>query len=386
MTAALADARARVLLVRDMPEQRLRSMERLADGVERAFAEHPVYAVAPFALHASPAARLRPLARLDSYATRFLRYPLAARARPADVYHVIDHGYAHAAALLPPARAVVSCHDLMLLKAAAGEAGFQPGRLSLARFRWTTGFLRRAARIVCPTEATKRDVVRFLRITPERIDVVPYGVEPSFRPLASALRDDVRRRLVGEAHMVLQVSTGDPYKNTEGALRAFAALLRAGVDARLVRAGAPLTPPQHRLARALGVGAAVVDCGSVPEPALVELYNAADVLLFPSHAEGFGWPPLEAMACGTPVVASDAAALVEACDGAALHAPASDDDALARQLRRVLEDVALADTLRMRGFAHAGRFTWKRTADGFARAWDVVLAAAGAKEVAPCAA
>ena len=77
LTTAATGPRPRVLLVRDMPEQRLRSRERLADGIERAFAAHPSYAVVPFALHASPVARLRPLARLDSYATRFVRYPLA---------------------------------------------------------------------------------------------------------------------------------------------------------------------------------------------------------------------------------------------------------------------------------------------------------------------
>ena len=105
---------------------------------------------------------------------------------------------------------------------------------------------------------------------------------------------------------------------------------------------------------------------------LVELYNAADVLLFPSFYEGFGWPPLEAMACGTPVVVSDAPSLAEVVGGAGLAAPARDVSALVAAVRSIVETPELAETLRRRGIERAAQFTWRRTIDGFAQAYAMV--------------
>jgi glycosyltransferase involved in cell wall biosynthesis len=102
---------------------------------------------------------------------------------------------------------------------------------------------------------------------------------------------------------------------------------------------------------------------------LVELYNGCDVLLFPSHHEGYGWPPLEAMACGTPVVASECEALLEVCGGVALHAPANEADALASQVRRAVEDADVLDRLRWAGIERAAQCSWQRTIDGFERAY-----------------
>jgi glycosyltransferase involved in cell wall biosynthesis len=341
-------------------------MERLADALEDGCAQRADVRMRSTRVRASKAARRVGLARADSYVARFLRYPLAARRQTAGVYHVIDHGYAHVAALLPRARTVISCHDLMLMKAAEGAAGFAPGRLSLARFRWSTSYLRRAARVVCPSEATKGDVVRLLGIAPERIAVVPYGIGASFRPFAEAATERLRAALRGEfKHVVLHVSTGDPYKNVETTLRVVARLNAGGMAVRLVRAGRPFSPAQRRLARDLGVDGAVLDCGTVPEARLVELYNAAELLLFPSYEEGFGWPPLEAMACGTPVITSDCPALAEIGEGAALQFGAEDADGMAAAARLVLSSPDTAHGLRLNGFDRAARFSWQRTIDGF---------------------
>ncbi|HWQ27452.1 MAG TPA: hypothetical protein VNN12_00320, partial [Dehalococcoidia bacterium] len=149
-----------VLLLRDMPEQGLRSMERFADELEGGFSGHPSVRVSSTAVRASRIAALPGLRQLDSYWKRFVWYPWTAKGRTANVYHIVDHGYGHVAMFLPPERTVISCHDLTLLRASEGSAGFRPRRVSLARLRWSVSFLRRAARVVCPTEATKRDAVR----------------------------------------------------------------------------------------------------------------------------------------------------------------------------------------------------------------------------------
>jgi glycosyltransferase involved in cell wall biosynthesis len=116
----------------------------------------------------------------------------------------------------------------------------------------------------------------------------------------------------------------------------------------------------------------VFDEGLVPEERLVGLYNAADVLLFPSHHEGYGWPPLEAMACGTPAVTSTCETLIEVTGGAALHATATDADALASCVRRVLDDGDLRGRLRWSGFERAAQHTWARTIDGLTEAYEQV--------------
>jgi glycosyltransferase involved in cell wall biosynthesis len=372
-----------VLLLRDMPEQGLRSMERFADELEEGFAGHPLVALRSTTVHASRMAALPGLRQVDSYWKRFVWYPWAARGTPASVYHIADHGYGHVAMFLPPARTVVSCHDLMLFRASEGSAGFRPRRISLARLRWSVSFLRRAARVVCPTEATKRDAIRCIGVQPDRIVVTPYGVHRRFRPLDDGARAAARKTLpVSAPHAVLQVSTGRPYKNTATVLRVVAAVRTSGIDVALVRAGRPLDAAERSLARSLGVDGAVFDCGPVSDDRLVELYNACDALLFPSFWEGFGWPPLEAMACGTPVIASNCDSLVEVLGDAALMAAPDDIAGLATALRVTLESRDVASRMRALGLRRAERFRPERTIDAFARVYQDVAAEAGRREAA----
>ncbi len=366
-----------VVLLRDMPEQGLRSMERFADELEEGFQGHPAIAIRSTAVRAWRVAGLPGLRQLDSYLKRFVWYPWAARNVPATVYHIVDHGYGHVAMFLPPERTVVSCHDLMLLRAEEGRAGFRPRRISVARLRWSVSFLRRAARVVCPTDATRRDAIRLVGVDPARIVVAPYGLHPRFRPLDDATRDALRRALpAGTRYVVLQVSTGRPYKNTAGVLRVVAAVRAAGVDVGLVRAGRPLSAAERSLARSLGLDGVVAECGFVPDERLVELYNASDALLFPSFWEGFGWPPLEAMACGTPVIASNCDALVEVLGDAALMAEPDDIPSLAAALRITLESADVARRMRALGLQRAERFRLDRTIDAFARVYEDVASRA----------
>ncbi len=378
-------AKRDVLLLRDMPEQRLLSMERFAEGLERGFASHPSIRLSATTVRPLLGQTTGAFARVDSYLARFVRYPLSVRGTRADVYHVADHGYAHVAAFLPGERTVVTCHDLTLLRAAEGDAGFRPPWPTLQRFRWSVSFLCRAARVICATESTRSDVVRLLGALPERVALVPYGVAPHFRFVGEAARRELRKTLPAAGqYAVLHVSTGNPYKNVDGTLRVIAALRLCGMDVTLARAGRPLNEAQANLARSLGIAGAVVECGIVSDERLVELYNACDALLFPSHYEGFGWPALEAMACGTPVVVSDCAALSELVGDAGLAAPADDVDGLASALRAALTSDDLAATLRWRGLKRAAGFTWERAIAGYARVYETVAAeaeeAAGARE------
>jgi glycosyltransferase involved in cell wall biosynthesis len=164
-----------------------------------------------------------------------------------------------------------------------------------------------------------------------------------------------------------------PYKNVDTTLEVVAALRRAGIDAALVRVGAPLSSSEQRRAKELGLDGAIVECGRVADERLVEIYNNADVLLFPSHYEGFGWPPLEAMACGTPVVCSNTASLPEVVGDAALTAAPNDVHGLASAVHSILTSRVVADSMRARGLARAAGYTWKRTANAYAELYDDVV-------------
>ncbi len=295
--------------------------------------------------------------------------PVAVSRRPrreVEVTHVLDHSHAHLAALAPLDRTLVTCHDLILLRAREGTGGFVPRRPALARFAAVTLLLGRVGRVVCPTEQTRTDVIRLRGVSPARVIVVPNGVGERFRPLGEATRELVRARLGLAGPVLLHVDSGQPYKNVEGTLRVLAHLRAQGRPVTLVRVGARLTPEARALARFLSCDDAVLERGALDDAGLVEIYNAADVMLFPSYAEGFGWPALEAMACGTPVVTSEDPALREVVGDAGLHAEARDIDGLASEVGRLLDEDTLTDRLRRRGRERAAVFTPRRTAAGYA--------------------
>jgi glycosyltransferase involved in cell wall biosynthesis len=169
------------------------------------------------------------------------------------------------------------------------------------------------------------------------------------------------RHGLGDGPLILHIGRAF-YKNIPGTLRVLDRLRKDGIGARLVRTGRSLGGGDRRLAERLGVLQHVVELGGVLDDDIPALYNAVDLLLFPSLYEGFGWPPLEAMGSGTPVVCSNAGSLREVVGDAALTADPEDFEALSWHAGGVLTDAALRDTLIARGLTHAARFTWDDTA------------------------
>src|SRR5438045_197086 len=141
--------RLNIALLRDIPEERRRSMERFADGLLRAFDSSTRVKVAGRTVSRPVAGRRLGLEDIAARVTRFVYYPIVAAQVSADVYHVVDQAYADVAAFLPPQRTVATCHDLMLLRAEDGDLGFRGRRPTVLRYRWSTSFLRRMARVVC---------------------------------------------------------------------------------------------------------------------------------------------------------------------------------------------------------------------------------------------
>jgi glycosyltransferase involved in cell wall biosynthesis len=300
--------------------------------------------------------------KVDAYMGRFIVYPRLVRALDADVIHVADHGEGYLIGNLDPRRTLVTCHDVILLALAAGRIGasrIPPAALQL--FRISLEFVKKAARIVADSRSTKQDLVSFVGADPAKITVIHPGLNQAFsvdRESGVALR---HRLGLGNGLLMLQIGRAF-YKNILGVLRILHSLRRNGVDVRLVRVGRALAGPERALAETLGVSASVVELGAFPDENIPALYNAVDLLLFPSLYEGFGWPPLEAMASGTPVVCSRAGSLDEVVGDAALTADPEDIEALTWHAASALTDDKLRSALVQRGLAQAAKFNWDRTA------------------------
>jgi glycosyltransferase involved in cell wall biosynthesis len=220
---------------------------------------------------------------------------------------------------------------------------------------------RRSARILTVSEASKTDIVRFLGVRADRVDVAPNG--PGIREDAAGPPPaEVRRRFeVGDAPLLLTVAPNRAHKNVPRLVEALADIPAAvlvvpgyatGSDDRL-----------DKLAARMGVAERLRRPGWVDEETLDGLYRAADCFVCPSLAEGFGLPVLEAMLRGTPVACSNATSLPEVAGDAALLFDPTDVDAIAVSVRRILEDAELAERLRAAGPERAKRFSWRESAE-----------------------
>lgn len=206
------------------------------------------------------------------------------------------------------------------------------------------------------SEWSRQDIARHMRYPAERISVVHNWLEAHYQPATPEHVRDVRRRYKLPERFVFTLGSEYRYKNTEGLLRAFAQVAERHPDVKLVlKIGAP--QQFMGLIAHLGLEDRVMILGFVADADLPAVYSASAVFAFPSFYEGFGLPPLEAMLCGTPVVASRSSSIPEVVGDAALTFDPSDLPELARQLDRVLSDPALADRMRQEGFARTRRFS-----------------------------
>lgn len=346
----------RVALLREGSEIESRSMRLYADHLARALS-------APELVAQSPDWARGRASRLDRYLTRYWRIPQRL-VSDSDVYHIVDHANSHWIRRLAADRTVVTCHDLMLLKLLTGDVRSREGTplLAAAAFRWSVSHLPQAAAVVCDSNATRDDARRLLGCAPERLHVVYPGLATAFRPLPdrSEMRAQLRRSFgVTAPVMLLHVGHRFFYKNVEGLLHALAWLVRKGRNSvQLVRVGEDLTADQQGLIRRLGLTSHVRLVGAVGLGDLVRLYNAADALVYPSLAEGFGWPIVEAMACGTPVVCSARGALAEVAGTAASLVDPEDPVDIAQGVTRVLDDEPFRRELVQRGLDRSRAFGW----------------------------
>ena len=258
------------------------------------------------------------------------------------------------------AKTVVTVHDVF--------AWSCPGNSTLLdtliyRY-WLPGILPRVDAVITDSQASKADIVRYLKVNPAKITVIPLAADAAYRPVGER---EVAR--VCEAYglpegYLLYVGSVTRRKNLCHLLQGYAQLKEIGLRHPLVVVGASgwRSTEVARTVEALDLKDTVVFTGYVPDADLPALYTGAELFVFPSLYEGFGLPPLEAMACGTPVITSNVSSLPEVVGDAALTVDPYDVEVIAEAMRQILTDADLREGMRQRGLERAKQFSWERTA------------------------
>ena len=280
----------------------------------------------------------------------------------ADIYHSPDP----VGAWLKGGLTVLTVHDTLTTHP-KWKAQFPPPRPDVPAVAYALRSVGRADRIITVSQSTKTDLLDCTDIDPARLTVIPYGVEPYFRPLAATQAEPVLTRYgITPREYLLFVGRVEPRKNLKVVIETLR-LLRDeyGLQPPLVVCNGGWDPGYQEaktLLEAHDLAAQVQFVPYIEHHDMPALYSQAAAFVYPSLYEGFGLPPLEAMACGRPVVAADAASVPEVVGEAGLLAPPRDPGAFAAAIGRVLTNSTVQDTLRERGLERARRFSWEATA------------------------
>ena len=273
---------------------------------------------------------------------------------------------------------VLSIHDLSAL--------LYP-ETHVARRVWRTRrrlplMARKATRIIVPTESVKSEVCEYLRIDPVKVETIRYAPRRCFHPITKSAAQETLKRLNVEDSFILYVGAIEPRKNLLTLVRAFEEIYKnTELRPRLVIAGPTgwLSEELFRYVQNSPVQQRILVTGYLSDEDLRALYSTCAVMCYPAVYEGAGLPPLEAMACGAPVITSDARAIAEMVGDAACLVPAKDYQELASQIVHVVTDAKVRSSLIQRGLLRAGAFSWERTAEATYVLYQRALIAHGAK-------
>lgn len=377
-----------VLLVGNYIHDGQESMQRFAtvmkEGLAAAGVDVEVIRPEPFFGRLHPGAT--GLGKWLGYLDKFLAFPfvlkkkvatLNSRPSPKLVVHICDHSNAFYTRYLREVPHLVTCHDMLAVRSALGEIPQNPTRWSgriLQKF--VLRGLEAARVIACDSEATRRDVARLAKGADSRSTVTTIGLNAPFHPVPE---EEARAHVVAlmrangtpvadDARYIVHVGGDQWYKNRNGVVDVFCELRRSSdqADLRLMMVGKPLTPKLRTLIDDSGLRDRVVELPGVSHRDLCALYSAAELLLFPSLQEGFGWPIIEAQACGCRVVTTDRSPMNEIGGDAAAYLDPEDVRSSVEVLRRVIEEGAQQRRERIeRGFANAAKYSTRGMIDNY---------------------
>lgn len=306
---------------------------------------------------------------------RYFQYPSQIPKKYDGIIHIVDQGYGHLLHHLRNQKVVITTHDIIPLlrwrnRIPSIKPGFPP-ILNLSSFQ----AMKKADHIIAVSNNTKNDIVRFLNCDPDKITVIHSGVDPIFNPDISPqslifIQDNYR---LDPSKKKILISGSQFYKNNETVLRVVSQLIKLTNDRmQLIKIGSPSKEWDH-LTKKYQLEGNIRNIGYVPRDELPGLYQSADLLFFPSLYEGFGWPPLEAMACGTPVVASSAGSLSEILGSVIPLFHPLDVNGFVDQIIHVLYDNNYRQSLVEKGLIHSSKFNWATTAMKTLEVYEKVL-------------
>ncbi len=363
----------KILLLGNYANDRVESMQRFADTLLQGLPKHGVHAelLRPQPLFGNLRRSATGMGKWLGYLDKFLVFPWVLRRKlrameAPFVVHICDHSNAHYVRYLQDVHHLVTCNDLLAVRSALGEIPWhRTSRTGKVLQSLILGGLKRAKRFTCISEATRQDLLRIAKVDPERVSVTYMGQN---HPYSALPRPEALKCLgallpgVDLSGFVFHVGNNDWYKNRLGVIRIYAALVAILPEAPpLVLAGKPLTAEMSALIEASGLKNRVFSLVDVSNDELRALYSAASLLLFPSLAEGFGWPIIEAHACGCRVVTSGRAPMTEVGGAAAVYIDPENVPEAAAAVRGVLEQDAASKAASVAaGLENAGRFPTER--------------------------
>jgi glycosyltransferase involved in cell wall biosynthesis len=353
----------KILLVANYGNDSHASMQLFADLMARGLANagHEVRILRPRSLLGPLCPEPSGFGKWRGYIDKLVAFPpiLRSAARWADVVHICDHSNSFYTQYLGSVPSVVTCHDLLAVRSALGEfpenkTGWSGRRLQ----RMIVKGMRKAHHIVCVSEATREDVLRIIGIPNDRVSRVYNALNYPYSPMEQQEASARIRRLSIDCSQpfLLHVGGNVWYKNRLGVLRIFFHLRKCapGKTIRLIMAGKPWTAEMRRFVIDHGLSDVVFELTDPASEDLRALYSTAIMLLFPSLQEGFGWPIIEAQACGCPVLTSGRPPMDEAGGKAAVYIDPENPELSASAANRALE--RLPD-MRELGLAHSAGFS-----------------------------
>lgn len=368
----------RILLVGNYEPDEQQSMLRYTGWLERTLLGrgHSVAVVKPRPFF-SRIARSAGLSKYLGYIDKFVLFPFRLRrvAAEYDLVHITDHSNSMYLRMVYKKPRLITCHDVLAIRSAMGEFPESPtGWSGRILQRWILSGLRRANHVLCVSSKTASDLLSLTGLDDRGVRVIYNPLNWNYHP-GEPFQDDFASKLGLWPHRryLLHVGGNQWYKNRLGVLHIFAHLVRLHEFSSLglVMVGKPWTNQMRNLIQELELGDQVIEAAGSTNEELCALYGNALALLFPSLEEGFGWPILEAQACGCPVITTNRPPMSEVAGSAALLIDPADPEAAASAIARQL---SMREQLREAGFRNLGRFAEESIADQYCALYERVLA------------
>jgi glycosyltransferase involved in cell wall biosynthesis len=318
------------------------------------------------------------LLRIQKIYERLWHFPQKVTQQKADIFHIVDHSEAHITYWLKKTgkAVVVTCHDLINFYSQDNLSNSV--RLPLiSRSLWIKAIkgMKHADGVITVSNMTAKDTTRILDIQPIDISVIPNAVESTFKPLSQEVINSLRFKygISSETICLLNIGSNHPRKNISKILEVIDILNQRGLSIHFWKAGADFSNEQKLFIFNRGLQKHISYLGIPDKSTLVEIYNAADILLAPSLHEGFGITLLEAMACGTPVITSKVSAMPEVVGDAGVLVDPNNPQAIADAVCELQANSNYRQSLIIKGLARAKDFTWENTAEKIARVYEKLI-------------